>query len=108
MDYSPSGLGKPGEWTAYAHGEGNRAFWLPCGRVFVGYVQHAGGRIYCNLNGDLIRGAETVEQAMQMVEREIVCQVREMLPAYRAIHARVETAQAMKASNVTVLRPKKE
>lgn len=90
MDYPPSGCAGSGEWTAYAHGDGYRAFWLNCGKLFVAHIITSGGRTYTDLNGRTLTGADTVEDAMRMVEREVVSQVREMLPAYKAIHARVE------------------
>ena len=108
MDYPPSGVGKPGEWTAFAHGDGYRAYWLACGMLFSANISEGGGRIFVQLNGRTLTGALTLEEAMQLVEREVVRQVRDMLPAYRAIHARVEAAQARKDANVTILRPKKD
>lgn len=78
----------PGELHEYSAGMDYRGWTLDCGKLFAGALP-----VVKNLHA-----------AQLAAEREIVRRVREMLPAYRAVFARLER----RADNgkVTQLRPK--
>ena len=90
MEYPPPGTGKAGQWVAFNCGPDYNARLLTCGTMFKAHIHLSGGRVYVDFNGKPMNGGASLEDAMKICEKEIVRRVMEMLPAYKAILARVK------------------
>lgn len=101
---TPSPPTPPGDWQEYSAGMDYRGWTLDCGKLFHVHITAKGGSFYTDFNAGALPVVKNLQVAQQAAEREIVRRVREMLPAYRAVFARLER----RADNgkVTVLRPK--
>lgn len=78
-----------GEWEAFDCGMDYHGWLLRCGSLFVGHIRLAGGEYYVSFNGKALGPRKSLNEAKDMVERLIIARVREMLPGYRIIYARV-------------------
>ena len=78
-----------GEWEAYSSGEQYRGWLLRCGALFISHIRLSNCRYYVWFNGEALGPRDTLDEAQGLAERAIVERVREMLPGYRVIHARV-------------------
>lgn len=81
----------PGKWERWSYGKDIQGWALKCGPMFWADIRKVGehGNYYAMLNSDPLGNDPDPKVLMVQIEREIVRRVREMLPAYRVIFARI-------------------
>ena len=90
---------KPGAWEKWSYGHDIQGWSLRCGPMFFADVRRVGatGNYYATLNSDVLGNDADPQKLMRLVDGEIVRRVRELVPAYRVVHARVKSCAGQKA-----------
>jgi hypothetical protein len=80
----------PGAWTSYSCGTDYKGWALSGGSLFHVRISWSRGKYFTQFNSGSLPVTGELAAAQKAAEREIVRRVRDMLPSYRAIFARVQ------------------
>jgi hypothetical protein len=84
---------EPGQWIEYSYSKDTHGWHLTVGNAFHADVAYRGTRYYLLLNLHPISDGSDPEALKLLAEQHIVARVQKMIPAYKAIYARVNTAK---------------
>lgn len=82
---------KQGVWEHWTYGKDIQGWSLRCGPMFFADIRRIGdyGNYYATLNSDVLGNDPNPQTLMKKVDREIIRRMREAIPAYKILHARV-------------------
>jgi hypothetical protein len=90
----------PGAWVEYRYGADVRGWHLGCGGTFYADIGQCAKGYSVTLNMHVLTTGQNANDLKRVAERAIVDRVRNMLPAYKVIHARVKNGDDKKWLNL--------